>query len=82
MFVSAVCTGVFNPSPITSCDVAQGNTVGRLHYTYYVFRRSEMRTMASGASHDLCSPLEGTAQHYTLPRIVITIILDPSLPAA
>jgi hypothetical protein len=31
MFVSAVCTGVFNPSPITSCDVAQGNTVGRLH---------------------------------------------------
>ena len=31
MFVSAVCTGVFNPSPITLCDVAQGNTVGRLH---------------------------------------------------
>jgi site-specific DNA recombinase len=28
------------------------------------------------------SPLEGTAQHYTLPRIVITIILDPSLPLA
>ena len=28
------------------------------------------------------SPLEGTAQHYTLPRIVITIILDPSLPVA
>ena len=28
------------------------------------------------------SSLEGTAQHYTLPRIVITIILDPSLPVA
>ena len=28
------------------------------------------------------SPLEGTAQHYTLPRIVITITLDPSLPVA
>jgi site-specific DNA recombinase len=28
------------------------------------------------------SPMEGTAQHYTLPRIVITIVLDPSLPVA
>jgi hypothetical protein len=26
--------------------------------------------------------MEGTAQHYTLPRIVITITLDPSLPVA
>jgi hypothetical protein len=31
MFVSVVCTGVFNPSPIASCDVAQHNTVGRLY---------------------------------------------------
>jgi hypothetical protein len=30
----------------------------------------------------LYNSLEGTAQHYTLPRIVITIILDPSLPVA
>jgi len=30
----------------------------------------------------LNSSLEGTAQHYTRPRIVITIILDPSLPVA
>jgi hypothetical protein len=26
--------------------------------------------------------LDGIAQHYTLPRIVITIVLDPSLPIA
>jgi hypothetical protein len=31
MFDSAICTGVFNPSPIAACDGAQGNTVGRLH---------------------------------------------------
>jgi hypothetical protein len=31
MFVSVVCPGIFNPSPISTCDVAQGHTVGRLH---------------------------------------------------
>ena len=38
-------------------------------YAYYVFRRSEMRTVASGASQDLRSPLEGIGQHCALPRI-------------
>jgi hypothetical protein len=28
------------------------------------------------------SPLDGTAQQYALPRIVITVVLDPSLPFA
>jgi hypothetical protein len=28
------------------------------------------------------SPLDGTVQQYTLTRIAITIILDPSLPLA
>jgi site-specific DNA recombinase len=28
------------------------------------------------------SPLDGIAQHYTFPRIVITVVLDPSLPVA
>ncbi len=29
----------------------------------------------------LCNSLEGIAQHYTLPRIVIAgVVLDPSLP--
>jgi len=29
------------------------------------------------------SPLDGTAQHYTLPRIVpANVVLDPSLPVA
>jgi len=28
------------------------------------------------------SPLDGIAQHYTLPRIVITVVLDPRLPIA
>jgi hypothetical protein len=52
-------------------------------YAYYVFRRSEMRTMASGASQDLCSPLEGIGQHCALPRIELTgVVLDPSLPVA
>ena len=37
----------------------------------------------TGASDEmLTNSLEGTAQHYTLPRIVITIILDPRLPVA
>ncbi len=48
-----------------------------------VFRRSEMRTMASGASQDLFSPLEGFGQHCALPRIELTgVVLDPSLPVA
>ena len=52
-------------------------------YAYYVFRRSEMRTMASGASQDLCSPLEGIGQRCALPRIKLTgVVLDPSLLVA
>lgn len=48
-----------------------------------VFRRSEMRTVASGASQDLFSPLEGFGQHCALPRIELTgVVLDPSLPLA
>jgi hypothetical protein len=31
----------------------------------------------------LCNSLEGIAQHYTLPRIVIAnVVLDPNLPLA
>ena len=52
-------------------------------YAYYVFRRSEMRTMASGASQDLCSPLEGIGQRCALPRTeLMGVVLDPSLPVA
>jgi hypothetical protein len=52
-------------------------------YAYYVFRRSETRTVASGASQDLCSPLERIGQHCALPRIELTgVVFDPSLPVA
>ena len=52
-------------------------------YGQRVFRRSEMRTVASGASQDVCSPLEGIGQHCALPRLELTgVVLDPSLPVA
>jgi len=39
-------------------------------------------TTLAGMSAVLCSPLDGTVQLYTLPRIVIAVIIDPSLRMA
>jgi hypothetical protein len=64
---------------VATCIEAPSATTS-VHSAFFVQVKGSTKT--SGTSQGLCSPLEGISQQYALPWIVITVVLDPSLPIA